>query len=78
MDRMGKRKKHKQMIRFYLNDEEVLYTGQPEARLLSWLRLERRITSPKDGCSGQGSCGACTVEINARPRLACRTLMKEL
>lgn len=78
MDRLVKKTKAKQMIRFYLNDEEVLYTGEPEAKLLPWLRLERRITTPKDGCSAQGSCGACTVEIHAKPRLACRTRMKEL
>ena len=32
----------------------------------------------KDGCSGQGVCGACTVEINGKARMACRTKMKNL
>ncbi len=66
------------MISFYINGKSQSYHGDKETMLLSWLRLQKRITSPKDGCSGEGSCGACTVEINGKPRLACRTRMKEL
>jgi aldehyde oxidoreductase len=66
------------MISFSLNGINRSYSGDSEESLLHHLRLEQRITSAKDGCSGQGVCGACTVEINGKPRLACRTKMKDL
>ncbi|HPE57013.1 MAG TPA: selenium-dependent xanthine dehydrogenase [Bacteroidales bacterium] len=59
------------MINFTLNGQKKQYTGPTENSLLDYLRLEEKITSVKDGCSGQGTCGACTVEINGKPRLAC-------
>ena len=59
------------MINFTLNGQKKQYTGPAENSLLDYLRLEEKITSVKDGCSGQGTCGACTVEINGKPRLAC-------
>ncbi|MBE0679335.1 MAG: molybdopterin-dependent oxidoreductase, partial [Bacteroidales bacterium] len=66
------------MITYTLNGVLRSYEGDPEESLLDHLRTENRITSAKDGCSGQGVCGACTVEINGRARLACRTKMKSL
>ena len=66
------------MITYTLNEIKRSYSGDPEESLLTHLRLERKITSAKDGCSGQGVCGACTVEINGKPKLACRTKMKDL
>ena len=66
------------MITYTLNGIKTNYSGDLEETLLDHLRLEHKITSPKDGCSGQGVCGACTVEINGKPKLACRTKMKDL
>jgi len=66
------------MINFILNEQKKQYTGTIETSLLDYLRLEEKITSVKDGCSGQGTCGACTVEINGKPRLACTTPMRKL
>lgn len=66
------------MITFTLNGIRRSFEGDPEESLLDHLRLEKRITSAKDGCSGQGICGACTVEINGRALMACRTRMKSL
>ena len=66
------------MITWSLNGTEMHYDGDPEESLLDHLRREKRITSPKDGCSGQGVCGTCTVEIDGKARLACRTKMKSL
>jgi aldehyde oxidoreductase len=66
------------MITFYLNGIKIGFEGDPEESLLDHLRLGNMITSVKDGCSGQGVCGACTVEINGKARLACRTKMKNL
>lgn len=61
-----------------LNGRKVTYTGKPETTLLKFLRDEKRILSPKDGCSGQGSCGACAVEVNGKSVLSCVTPMKRM
>jgi aldehyde oxidoreductase len=66
------------MILFTLNGIKRTYSGDSEESLLKHLRLELKITSAKDGCSGEGTCGACTVEIDGKPKLACRTKMKDL
>ncbi len=66
------------MITFTINGKKHQYDGNAEAMLLPWLRNELRITSPKDGCSGEGSCGACTIEVDGKPKLACRTRFKSL
>ncbi len=66
------------MIGFTLNNEKIAYDGNPEKKLLGFLRNEKEITSPKDGCSEQGVCGACTVEINGKARMACTVKMRNL
>lgn len=66
------------MIIFSLNGLKRGFEGDPEESLLDHLRFENRITSAKDGCSGEGTCGACTVIINDKARLACRTKMYDL
>ena len=66
------------MNQFTVNGQARIWDGPAGTSLLNYLRLHEHITSPKDGCSGEGSCGACTVEVNGRPRLACRTKMGDL
>jgi aldehyde oxidoreductase len=66
------------MITFSLNGIKRCFEGDHEESLLDHLRLENKITSAKDGCSGQGVCGSCTVEINGRAKMACRTKMLSL
>ncbi len=66
------------MITFDLNGEKINYTGDPNSLLLSFLRIECRLTAAKDACSGEGICGACTVEINGAAKLACTTKMSRL
>ncbi len=66
------------MISFNLNNEKVHYDGDPNQSLLNYLRLEKGITSIKDGCSAQAACGACTVEINGKAMLSCVTKMSRL
>ena len=66
------------MITFTLNGVQEIYKGDPDKSLLKYLRNEKRITSIKDGCSGQATCGACTVEINGKAKLACVTKMGKL
>lgn len=65
------------MIRFALNGENIEYDGEEES-LLRYLRYTLRLASVKDGCSGQGACGACLVEIDGRAQLACRQKMADL
>ncbi len=66
------------MVQFTLNGQTTLFQGNPETTLLKYLRLEKNITSVKDGCSCQGACGACMVEINGEAKLACLTPLKKL
>jgi selenium-dependent xanthine dehydrogenase len=66
------------MITYTLNGIKRSYSGDSGESLLEHLRLEHKITSAKDGCSGEGVCGACTVEINGKPKLSCRTELKDL
>ncbi len=41
--------------------------------LIDYLREQLGLTGTKQGCDG-GECGACTVLVDGRPRLACSTL----
>ncbi len=66
------------MIRFKLNGKTTEYSDSGEYSLLEFLRENVGITSVKDGCSGQGACGACTVEIDGRAKLSCTTKMRNL
>ncbi len=43
------------MITFYLNGKEQTYSGDPDRTLLKYLRNDQKITSAKDGCSGQAA-----------------------
>jgi len=45
----------------------------PSLTLLDYLRTVAGLTGTKQGCDG-GECGACTVLVDDRPRLACSTL----
>jgi aldehyde oxidoreductase len=66
------------MIHFQLNGEAIDFSGNPERTLLQFLREERRLTAAKDGCSGEGTCGACLVEVNGKALLACSTTMEKV
>ncbi len=66
------------MIRFKINNKQHEFSGDEDLTLLKYLRNKLNITSAKDGCSGQAVCGACTIEINGKAKLACVTKMKNL
>ncbi len=68
----------KKMIAFSINGQETEYTGDPKTSLLTFLREDKGITSVKNGCSGQAACGACLVELEGKPALACSTPMKRV
>ncbi len=65
-------------MKFYLNGIEKEFSGDENLSLLTYLREIENITSVKDGCSGQGTCGACSVEINGKSSLSCATPMKKI
>ncbi len=65
-------------MKFNLNGIEKEYNGDENLSLLKYLRNIEGITSPKDGCSPQASCGACTVELNGKAVLSCVTPMKKV
>ena len=66
------------MISFSLNGQVTEFAGDVKTSLLIFLREERGITSVKDGCSGQAACGACLIELDGKPALACSTRMKRV
>jgi selenium-dependent xanthine dehydrogenase len=66
------------MIEFTLNGVLISFTGSEDLPLLTWLREDQGIVSPKNGCSGQGACGACLIEIDGKAALSCRTPMEKL
>ena len=66
------------MIELFINGQKLTYDGDPNKTLLKYLRDDLHLTSVKDGCNGQAYCGACTVEINGKPTLSCRTKMSML
>ncbi|MFW2380945.1 MAG: molybdopterin-dependent oxidoreductase [Acidimicrobiales bacterium] len=59
---------------FVLNGSPVSVRSDHE-HLLTALRDELDVLSPKDGCSPSGQCGACTVLVDGKARVACQTSM---
>jgi carbon-monoxide dehydrogenase small subunit len=58
---------------FDLNGKLTRVEADAGATLLSVLREELRVLSPKRGCN-QGVCGSCTLMVDDRPQRACLTL----
>ncbi|MCU0303861.1 MAG: selenium-dependent xanthine dehydrogenase [Thermoanaerobaculales bacterium] len=58
-------------VAFILNGRAVVVDHDEGEHLLEVLRERLGITSPKDGCAPQGTCGCCTILLDGRPALAC-------
>ena len=56
--------------RFRLNGR-LVEVREPHPHLLSALREELGVTSPKDGCAPSGQCGCCTVLLDGKAQVAC-------
>ena len=62
----------KSTLTFELNGRQVDVDGLGgEESLLDVLRERCGVTSAKDGCAPEGSCGACTVLVDGRPVVSC-------
>lgn len=61
---------------FIVNGESVS-VGDQHPHLLSALRDELHIISPKDGCAPTGQCGCCTVLVDGKARVSCQTSMEK-
>ena len=63
----------KSILRITVNGRPREDAVAESALLLDYLRDTAGLTGTKQGCDG-GECGACTVLVDGRPRLACSTL----
>jgi aldehyde oxidoreductase len=65
-------------VELILNGRPARHEGNLDQDLLTWLRESAGLLSPKDGCSGEGVCGACTVLVDGEARLACRIKLRDV
>src|SRR5512144_1297755 len=54
-----------------LNGDLVSAEPRPDESLLELLRERFALRSVKDGCSPEGSCGACTVIVDGHAVVSC-------
>ena len=64
------------MTTFELNGTAVT-ASDDHPHLLSALRDELDVLSPKDGCAPSGQCGCCTILLNGKARIGCQTSMEK-
>src|SRR5215469_6541113 len=58
-------------VTFTLNGKPVTASYEPGMNFLDVLREECGITSAKNGCAPEGTCGCCTVLIDGKPVMSC-------
>ncbi len=65
-------------MKVIVNDVERDYCGSDDRSLLDYLRQDLHITSPKNGCSPEATCGCCSVQLDNKIVLACVTPMRKV
>jgi aerobic-type carbon monoxide dehydrogenase small subunit (CoxS/CutS family) len=63
----------KELIELRVNGRHYELAAEPNKLLLDVLRNELDLTGSKRGCD-DSSCGACTVQVDGVPMLACTLL----
>ena len=58
-------------MEFRLNGRQVTVDARAGEHLLDVLRDGCGVTSVKDGCAPEGSCGACTVLVDGKAVVSC-------
>ena len=61
-------------IEMIVNGRRTTIRINPDDRLLDVLRDRLRLTGAKEGCSGEGECGACTVILDGQAVNSCLVL----
>lgn len=61
-------------VNFKVNGRDVQVETAPNRTLLDVLRDDLGLTGAKDGCGGEGECGACTVLMDGTAVNACLVL----
>ena len=64
-------------INFSVNGKAVEINTDPGRTLLSVLREDLKLKSPKEAC-GQGDCGACVVLLNGKAVNSCLVLIAQV
>src|SRR6059036_57456 len=59
------------LMEFTLNGRPVSVDARQDMNLLELLREGCGLTSVKDGCAPEGSCGACTVLVDGKAVVSC-------
>ena len=65
-------------MKFLLNGEVKEYSGDPDLDLMTYLREQEGIISPKNGCAPQAACGCCVVQVGDKAVLSCVTKMSKV
>ena len=65
-------------VTFSINGDRITVSSRANRTLLDVLRDDLGLTGAKDGCGGEGECGACTILLDHAPVNACLVLIGQV